>query len=128
MFHLPLLTQLDVLITPMSLISETVRKGSSGSGHQVGVGYHVSILNTSDSTVRIMGKKWIVKDAKGRTLIYESDQVFSTKPLLYPGQIFAFDGVQDLLLPAKLQLVFLVRDEQGLLYHTDPVSLFFNHR
>ena len=44
-------------------------------------------------------------------------------PLLCQGQIFAFNGLQMLRLPARIQLTLLVRDEAGILYHTDPVSL-----
>ena len=32
-------------------------------------------------------------------------------------------GLQMLRLPARIQLTLLVRDEAGILYHTDPVSL-----
>ena len=47
----------------------------------------------------------------------------SSVPVLCQGQIFAFNGLQMLRLPARIQLTLLVRDEGGVLYHTDPVSL-----
>ena len=85
--------------------------------------YNVSIFNTGDGAVRIIGKKWTVRSHGDGTQIIEGDELFGSRPLLCQGQIFAFNGLQMLRLPARIQLTLLVRDEAGILYHTDPVSL-----
>ncbi|MFR1410915.1 MAG: hypothetical protein ACLSUW_00425 [Akkermansia sp.] len=82
-----------------------------------------SIRNMGDGAVRIIGKKWTVRSHQDGTQVIEGDELFGSRPLLCQGQIFAFNGLQMLRLPARIQLTLLVRDEGGMLYHTDPVSL-----
>ena len=98
---LPLLTSLDVRLSPRN----------------------VSIRNMGDGAVRIIGKKWTGRSHQDGTQVIEGDELFGSRPLLCQGQIFAFNGLQMLRLPARIQLTLLVRDEGGVLYHTDPVSL-----
>ena len=90
---------------------------------RIPVPYNVSIRNAGDGAVRIIGKKWTVCSHEDGTQVIEGDELFGSRPLLCQGQIFAFNGLQMLRLPARIQLTLLVRDEAGILYHTDPVSL-----
>ena len=121
---LPLLTSLEVRLTPRGLylrdekLEQMVREDG-----RIPVPYNVSILNTGDGAVRIIGKKWTVRSHGDGTQVIEGDELFGSRPLLCQGQIFAFNGLQMLRLPARIQLTLLVRDEAGILYHTDPVSL-----
>lgn len=121
---LPLLTSLDVRLSPRSLYSqdEELQQMSSEDG-RIPVPYNVSIRNTGDGAVRIIGKKWTIHSHQDGTQVIEGDELFGSRPLLCQGQIFAFNGLQMLRLPARIQLTLLVRDEAGILYHTDPVSL-----
>ena len=113
---LPLLTSLEVRLTPRSLYSrdEKLERMVRDDG-RIPVPYNVSI--------RIIGKKWTVRSHEDGTQVIEGDELFGSRPLLCQGQIFAFNGLQMLRLPARIQLTLLVRDEAGILYHTDPVSL-----
>ncbi len=121
---LPLLTSLEVRLTPRGLYlrDEKLKRMVRDDG-RVPVPYNVSIFNTGDGAVRIIGKKWTVRSHGDGTQIIEGDELFGSSPLLCQGQIFAFNGLQMLRLPARIQLTLLVRDEAGILYHTDPVSL-----
>ena len=113
---LPLLTSLEVRLTPRGLYLRDEKLKRM-------VRDDVSIFNTGDGAVRIIGKKWTVRSHGDGTQIIEGDELFGSRPLLCQGQIFAFNGLQMLRLPARIQLTLLVRDEAGILYHTDPVSL-----
>ena len=110
--------------TPRSLYSrdEKLERLVRDDG-RIPVPYTVSIRNTGEGAVRIIGKKWTVRSHEDGTQVNEGDELFGSRPLLCQGQIFAFNGLQMLRLPARIQLTLLVRDEAGILYHTDPVSL-----
>jgi ApaG protein len=54
--------------------------------------YHVSIHNGSAETVNIFGRKWIVRDTDGDTLVVEGDGVVGQFPKLEPGQTFSYNS------------------------------------
>ncbi len=54
--------------------------------------YHVSIHNDSEETVNIFGRKWIVRDSDGDTLVVEGDGVVGQFPRLEPGQSFSYNS------------------------------------
>jgi ApaG protein len=54
--------------------------------------YHVSIFNGPDQTVSIFGRKWIVRDTDGDTLVVEGDGVVGQFPKLEPGQTFSYNS------------------------------------
>lgn len=54
--------------------------------------YHVSIHNRSPETVSIFGRKWIVRDTDGDTLVVEGDGVVGQFPKLQPGETFSYNS------------------------------------
>lgn len=54
--------------------------------------YHVSIHNQSPETVSIFGRKWIVRDTSGDTLVVEGDGVVGQFPKLQPGETFSYNS------------------------------------
>ena len=54
--------------------------------------YYLSIHNKSEDTVTILGRKWIVKDEHGGTLVVEGDGVVGQTPRLEPGQSFSYNS------------------------------------
>ncbi len=54
--------------------------------------YYLSIHNQSDKTVTIVGRKWIVTDTTGETLVVEGDGVVGQTPHLAPGQSFSYNS------------------------------------
>ncbi|MFR4223387.1 MAG: hypothetical protein ACLT38_06900 [Akkermansia sp.] len=83
--------------------------------------YNVSILNTGDGAVRIIGKVDVRSHGDG-TQIIEGDELFGSRPLLCQGRFLRSTAFR-CWRPARIQLTLLVRDEAGILHHTDPVSL-----
>lgn len=54
--------------------------------------YHLSIHNDSEETVRIFGRKWIVRDSDGDTMVVEGDGVVGQFPNLSPGETFSYNS------------------------------------
>ena len=54
--------------------------------------YHISIHNGSEETIRMFGRKWIVRDTDGDTMVVEGDGVVGQFPNLSPGQTFSYDS------------------------------------
>jgi ApaG protein len=54
--------------------------------------YHLSIHNQSETPVTIMGRKWIVTDEGGETLVVEGDGVVGQFPRLEPGETFSYNS------------------------------------
>jgi ApaG protein len=54
--------------------------------------YHISIHNDSPETVSIFGRKWIVRDTEGQTMVVEGDGVVGQFPKLSPGETFSYNS------------------------------------
>ncbi len=54
--------------------------------------YYVSIHNESKQPVSIFGRKWIVRDASGETLVVEGDGVVGQFPRIEPGETFSYNS------------------------------------
>jgi ApaG protein len=54
--------------------------------------YFITIHNGSIETVTIKGRKWVVTDAGGHTLVVEGDGVVGQTPRLEPGQHFSYNS------------------------------------
>lgn len=54
--------------------------------------YHLSIHNQSETPVTIVGRKWIVTDDGGDTLVVEGDGVVGQFPRLAPGETFSYNS------------------------------------
>jgi len=54
--------------------------------------YHLSIHNASHDVVRIFGRKWIVRDTDGDTMVVEGDGVVGQFPNLSPGETFSYNS------------------------------------
>lgn len=54
--------------------------------------YFLSIINESDKPVTIWGRKWIVKDQGGETIVVEGKGVVGETPHLKPGERFSYNS------------------------------------
>lgn len=78
---LPLLTSLEVRLTPRSLYlrNEKLERMIRDDG-RIPVPYNVSIRNAGDGAVRIIGKKWTVRSHEDGTQVIEGDELFGSRP------------------------------------------------
>ncbi len=54
--------------------------------------YTISIENLSPVTVKIHGRKWIIRDKSGRVEVVEGDGVVGKTPELPPGERFTYES------------------------------------
>jgi ApaG protein len=54
--------------------------------------YFITIRNDSFVTVTIKGRKWVVTDADGQSLVVEGDGVVGEFPRLEPGEHFSYNS------------------------------------
>lgn len=54
--------------------------------------YFLSILNLSTETVRIVGRKWVLRAEDGSVQVVEGDGVVGKSPLLAPGEKFSYSS------------------------------------
>jgi ApaG protein len=54
--------------------------------------YYLSIHNESEEPVNIFGRKWIVRDTEGDTLVVEGDGVVGQFPRIEPGEAFSYNS------------------------------------
>ena len=52
--------------------------------------YFLTIHNDSDVTVKIKGRKWVVTDVDGQSVVVEGDGVVGEFPRLEPGDDFSY--------------------------------------
>lgn len=62
--------------------------------------YFLTIHNGSTETVTVKGRKWIVREADGETLVVEGDGVVGEFPCLEPGESFSYDSSHVIALDA----------------------------
>lgn len=53
--------------------------------------YFITITNDSDRRVRLVGRKWIIREG-GETLVVEGDGIVGESPLLAPGESFSYNS------------------------------------
>jgi ApaG protein len=75
--------------------------------------YFLSIHNHSDEPVTILGRKWIVTDSGGGTLVVEGDGVVGQTPRLEPGQTFSYNSYHVINEPSKATGTFFGHTEAG---------------
>ena len=54
--------------------------------------YFLTIENQSDQTVTLLGRKWIIQEESGETLVVEGDKIVGEEPRLAPGERFSYNS------------------------------------
>ncbi len=54
--------------------------------------YFITILNGSDRTVTLLGRKWVIEHADGTQLVVEGDGIVGETPRLAPGEQFSYNS------------------------------------
>ena len=54
--------------------------------------YFLTIANHSDRAVKLLGRKWIIQDEEGETLVVEGDKIVGETPCLIPGESFSYNS------------------------------------
>jgi ApaG protein len=75
--------------------------------------YFITIHNDSDETVTIKGRKWVVVDSEGGTLVVEGDGVVGKTPLLMPGETFSYNSYHTIATDSTAEGAFFGVTEGG---------------
>ncbi len=54
--------------------------------------YFITIENQSERSVKLLGRKWIINDDEGETLVVEGDKIVGEEPELVPGEHFSYNS------------------------------------
>jgi ApaG protein len=54
--------------------------------------YFITILNESTEQVRILGRKWVIREQGGELTVVEGDGVVGQTPVLEPGEDFSYNS------------------------------------
>ena len=75
--------------------------------------YFITIHNDSDKTVTIRGRKWVVTDSHGETLVVEGDGVVGKCPKLLSGEHFSYNSYHTIGTDSVAEGAFFGVTEEG---------------
>lgn len=61
-------------------------------GNQHFFSYTIEILNLSNSSIRLLSRKWMIFDSDKQSYIVEGKGVVGLKPILHPGESFEYSS------------------------------------
>ncbi len=79
--------------------------------------YHITILNSSDRVVTLLGRKWVVLNADGTRFVTEGDKIVGECPRLTPGEAFTYNSYHVVGMDATAHGSFHGTDEYGNKVH-----------
>lgn len=86
--------------------------------------FRINMLNTSKLNIRLLGRKWTVKDADGQVHIIEADHVFEQDPMLAPGAAFSYGGRHDFTSrPISMEVRFFGIDQMLVPFITTACAI-----
>ena len=75
--------------------------------------YFITIRNTSERTVTLLGRKWVVEHADGTRLVIEGDKIVGETPRLAPGEEFSYNSYHVTGIDARAHGSFHGVDDRG---------------
>lgn len=75
--------------------------------------YYLTIHNSSESTVTLLGRKWVIEHPDGTQLVVEGDKIVGETPCLAPGEQFSYNSYHITAGPARVEGSFHGHDETG---------------
>ncbi len=76
-------------------LSFTALQESMGRVPAYRVLFRLNILNAGEESVRLIGRKWMLRDTAGETRIVEAAEVFNQQPVLKAGEVFTYSGCRE---------------------------------
>ncbi len=79
--------------------------------------YFVSLINMSDRTVTLHGRKWVLSNLDGTTTVVEGEKIVGETPTIPPGESFSYNSYHVTHLSAMAAGSFHGVDEFGNKIH-----------
>ena len=54
--------------------------------------YFITILNSSEHTITLLGRKWVIEHCDGSQMVIEGDKIVGETPRLTPGEQFSYNS------------------------------------
>ncbi|MBR1982018.1 MAG: ApaG domain [Akkermansia sp.] len=84
--------------------------------------FRVVICNTGSQSIRLLGRKWTLRERSGNTRLVEADSVFNQHPVLTPGAVFTTSGYQEFdTPPVAISLRLFGTSELGTPFISEPL-------
>lgn len=93
------------------------------------VSFRLRMVNAGRGSVRLLGRKWTLRDRSGTTRIIEADHVFNQQPVLTPGSVFSYSGCHTFdTVPTGMEVRFFGTDQSNEAFITPPLKLSVNKK
>lgn len=76
--------------------------------------YFITIHNTSDKTVTLKGRKWVVRDSQNQSVVVEGEGVVGKFPTLSPGESFSYNSYHVTASDSVAEGAFLALTEDNI--------------
>ncbi len=85
--------------------------------------FRLRMRNVSSESVRLVGRKWILRNRAGETHVIEGAKVFNQEPVLRPGDVFSYSGSQEFREspPAAMEVRYFGTDQRNEPFITPPL-------
>lgn len=92
------------------------------------VTFRLRMTNAGSGSVRLLGRKWTLRDRSGTTRIIEADQVFNQQPVLTPGAVFSYGGCHTFdTVPTGMEVRFFGTDQRNEAFITPAMKIAVRH-
>ncbi|MCQ2365384.1 MAG: ApaG domain [Akkermansia sp.] len=89
--------------------------------------FRLRMQNAGRGSVRLLGRKWTLRDRSGNTRIIEAEQLFNQQPVLTPGSVFSFSGCHSFdTTPTGIEVRFFGTDQRNEAFITPALKLSVN--
>ena len=93
------------------------------------VTFRLRMTNAGRGSVRLLGRKWTLRDRSGATRIIEADHVFNDQPVLTPGSVFSYGGCHTFTdEPTGIEVRFFGTDQRNEAFITPALKLSVNRK
>lgn len=91
--------------------------------------FRLRMTNAGRGSVRLLGRKWTLRDRSGTTRIIEADHVFNQQPVLTPGSVFSYGGCHTFTdEPTGIEVRFFGTDQRNEAFITPALKLSVNRK
>ncbi len=91
--------------------------------------FRLRLCNAGRGSVRLLGRKWTLRDRSGATRIIEADQVFNQQPVLTPGSVFSYGGYHTFdSMPMGMEVRFFGTDQSNEAFISPALALSVNRK
>ncbi len=87
------------------------------------LGFRLKLHNKGNRSIRLVGRKWVLRERSGKTRIVEAANVFNQQPVLTPGAVFSYGGCQCFdTPPTGVEISLFGTDSRNRPFITPPYS------